>query len=548
MWRTITGFLIQSQNDYDRFSCFTTFSASIHCTNTKAKVKLFLNLTDVTETDIVFLMRLDKLSFSVFNTINTHQLVKTGDAIMVGVSGGPDSIALVKILHTINASKGLHLRFVIAHLNHQLRGKAAEEDAQFVRDFAAGLSVPCVVKEVDVQKIADQTKCSIEEAARTERYRFFLEAAREQGATLIAIGHTADDNAETVLHRIIRGAGAVGLGGIPIKRTLAPDSPIRIIRPLLFTWRKEIIQYLQNEQLGYRTDASNHETAYLRNKIRLNLIPLLESQYNPNIKNTLTQLCRIFSENNEYLSSEAKKALKSATVQSDGERHVIDARFLGKQPKIIQHRVIQEVLSNLHIPLKEITYEHYTTILDEIAKAGRMRRFQLPGKFCVWYEHHQLHFSTESPQKPDMPLLAEIPVRIPGTTSVGSLGQLSSEILEIHDVSPDVFKKTKTKYEEIFDLESITHPLGIRGRRHGDVISPLGVNGHKKLKNIFIDKKIPVEERNAMPIVVMNDCPVWVVGVCIDNRVKVTADTKKILKLTFLIQGNKGKPQQFTLP
>ncbi len=506
---------------------------NIHCTNTKDKVKLFLNLTDVTEADIVFLMRLDKLSFSVFNTINTHRLMKTGDAIMIGVSGGPDSVALVKILHTMNAAKGLRLRFVVAHLNHKLRGKDAEEDAQFVRDFAAGLSLPCKVKEVDVQKIADQTKCSIEEAARTERYRFFEEVAREQGATLIALGHTADDNAETVLHRIIRGSGAVGLGGIPIKRPLTPDSPIQIIRPLLFTWRKEIIQYLQDEQLGYRTDASNQETTYLRNKIRLDLIPLLEGQYNPNIKKTLNQLSRIFSENNEYLSSEAKKALKNATIQNDGERHVIDARFLGKQPKIIQHRVIQEVLNNLHIPLKEITYEHYTTMLDGITKAGRMRRFQLPVKLRVWYECHRLHFSKEFPPKPDLPLLAEIPVRIPGTTSVGPLGWLSAEILEIRDISPDVFKKTKTKYEEILDLECITHPLSIRGRKHGDVISPLGVNGHKKLKELFIDKKIPVEERNAIPMVVMNDRPVWVIGVCIDNGVKVTAETKKILKLTF---------------
>ena len=478
-------------------------------------------------------MRLDKLSFSVFNTINTHQLITSGDAIMVGVSGGPDSIALVKILHTINAAKCLRLRFVVAHLNHQLRGKSAEEDAQFVRDFAAGLSLSCMVKEVDVQRIADQTKCSIEEAARTERYRFFLAAAREQGATLIALGHTADDNAETVLHRIVRGAGAVGVGGIPRKRTLDPDSPIQHIRPLLFTWRKEIIQYLQNERLGYRTDESNYETTYLRNKIRLNLIPLLEDQYNPNIKNTLNQLSRIFSENNEYLSSEAKKALKSATIKSDGERHVIDARFLGKQPKIIQHRVIQEVLNNLHIPLKEITYEHYTTILDGIAKAGRMRRFQLPGKLCIQYERHRLHFSKESPPKPDMPLLAEIPVLIPGTTLIGSLGQLSAEILEIHDISPDVFKKAKTEYEEILDLESITYPLSIRGRKHGDVISPLGVNGHKKLKELFIDKKIPVEVRNAMPMGVMNGGPVWVVAVCLNNGGKVPADTKKILKLTF---------------
>jgi len=490
-------------------------------------------LTDVTETDIVFRMRLDKLSFSVFCTINTHHLIKSGDAIIVGVSGGPDSVALVKILHTINASKGLHLRLLVAHLNHQLRGKSAGEDAQFVQDFAAKLSLPCMVKEADIQKIAEQTKCSIEEAARIERYRFFQEAAREHNATLIALGHTADDNVETVLHRIIRGTGTVGLGGIPIKRPLVPDSPIQIIRPLLFTWRKEIIQYLRNERLNYRTDESNYETIYLRNKIRLDLIPLLENQYNPNIKNTLNQFCQIFNTNNEYLSAEAKKTLKNATIKGDRERYVIDARFLKKQPKILQHLVVQEILNNLQIPLKEITYEHYTTILDEIAKAGRMRHFQLPGKLYVWYEHHHLHFSKESPPKPNLPLLSAIPVHIPGTTSVGSLGQLFSEILETHTISLDAFKKEKTKYEEIFDLECITNPLNIRGRKKGDAISPLGVSGHKKLKDLFIDKKIPVKERDAIPLVVMNDRPVWVVGVCIDNGVKVTPDTKKILKLTF---------------
>ena len=485
-------------------------------------------------------MRLDNLTFSVFNTINTYQLIKTGDTVVVGVSGGPDSVALLKMLHAINALKNLRIRLLVAHLNHRLRGKSAEEDVQFVQNFAARLSLPCMVKEVDIQKIADQAKHSIEESARIERYRFFQNVAREHNATLIALGHTADDNAETVLHRIIRGAGTVGLGGIPIKRPIVPDSPIHLIRPLLITWRKEIIQYLQNERLNYRTDESNDETIYLRNKIRLDLIPLLENQYNPNIKNTLNQLCRIFNANNEYLSTEAKKAFKNAMIKGDRERHVIDARFLKKQPKILQHLVIQEVLNNLQIPLKEITYEHYTAILGGIAKTGRMRRFQLPGKLCVWYEHHRLHFSKESPPKPDMPLLADIPVRIPGTTSVGSLGQLSSEILEIHDISPGVFKKTKTKYEEILDLESITHPLSIRGRKHGDVISPLGVNGHKKLKELFIDKKIPVEERNTIPMVVMNDRPVWVIGVCIDNGVKITADTKKILKLTFRAAADKA--------
>jgi tRNA(Ile)-lysidine synthase len=477
-------------------------------------------------------MRLDKLPCEVFNAVHKHLLIKPHDSIIVAVSGGPDSVALIKILDSINSSKNLRLSLFIAHLNHQLRGKSSEEDAQFVQNLSEDLSLPFLLKSVDIQKIADQTKRSIEETARRERYKFFMESAQKHNTSAVAIGHTADDNTETILHRILRGTGTLGLGGIPIKRPLVSGSAIQLIRPLLFTWRKEIIEYLREKQFTYRTDASNYEPIYLRNKIRLELIPLLENQYNPNIKNLLIQLCQILNINNEYLISEAKNILKASTREEREGSYSIDTYTLTKQPKILQYFALREILNILQIPLSEITYKHYTKILNEITRKGKGRYFQLPEKLSLWHEHGMLHFQKDLLRKPCIPL-SETPIQIPGTTPVYPLGQLVCEIFDMQKFSLETYKKSKTKNEELFDMQSIDMPVTVRGRKAGDKISPLGTNGHKKLKDIFIDKKISVKERDAIPIVVMKNQPIWAIGICIDNKVKVTTNTRKLLKLTF---------------
>jgi len=477
-------------------------------------------------------MQLNKLAFEVFNTINKYNLIKPNDSIIVGVSGGPDSVALIKILHSINSAKGLNLCLVVAHLNHQLRGKSAEDDAQFVQNLSKDLSLSFILKSVNIQNISSQSKRSVEETARIERHKFFMEASQSHNAAIVAIGHTADDNAETILHRIIRGTGVLGLEGIPIRRPLDVDVTVQLIRPLLFTWRRAIVEYLEKERLVFRTDETNYETIYLRNKIRLELIPLLEKQYNPNIKKTLLQLCQILSTNNEYLVLEAKKILKDSVVESGEDSCAINTHFLAKQPKILQFLVFKEILNVMQIPLKEINYEHYKKIFEEITKPGKGRHSQLPGKLYLWHEHGMLHLKKELLHEPHIPL-SEIVLKVPGTTPLYPLGQLVAEILDVQDFSLETYKKNKIRDEEIIDLQKVTMPLSVRGRKDGDIISPLGIRGHKKLKDLFIDKKIPVKERDFIPIVAMNGLPICVFGICIDNRVKVTPDTKKILKLTF---------------
>jgi tRNA(Ile)-lysidine synthase len=482
-------------------------------------------------------MKLRKLPFKVYCFLNEHGLIRPYDTVIIGVSGGPDSVALVNILHSVNFLKNFHLRLYIAHLNHQLRGRFSEEDEHFVRNLSETLSLPFIFKRVDIKGLAEKSNCSIEETARVERYRFFHEAVLQYKASAVAVGHTADDNAETVLHRIIRGTGMRGLGGIPLKRPLTPDSSAQVVRPLLGVWRSEIIEYLGKECINYRTDASNYEAEYLRNKIRLELIPLLENRYNPGIKKALLQLCHTIASGKEYLSTEAKKTATSAIIEATGDSCVIDAQFLSSKPKILQYFVIQEALDIMHVPLKEIRYEHFAAIEKEINRpGGKGLRVQLPGGFSLWREYNRLCFAREPLSVPGITqsrLTKEIIIKIPGETFLDSLGRIVSEILPVHNISFETYKKTKTKDEEVFDLQNITMPLAVRTRKNGDSISPLGLAGHKKLKDIFMDKKIPLELRDSMPIVVMRDQPIWIVGICMENRVRVTSDTKKILKLTF---------------
>ncbi|MCF6158180.1 MAG: tRNA lysidine(34) synthetase TilS [wastewater metagenome] len=478
-------------------------------------------------------MKLNRLPFEIFKIINRYSLIKLHDSIVIGVSGGPDSVALLKILHTLNIVKDLKLHLIVAHLNHQLRGKDSSDDVRFVENLSRDLSLPFFSKNVNIQVLSDQTKSSIEETARRERYKFFMELSLKHNAISVATGHNADDNVETLLHRIIRGTGLLGLGGIPIKRSLKEDPPIQLIRPLLFTWRREIIAYLEREQFHYRIDKSNYETGYFRNRIRIELIPLLENRFNPNIKNTLIQLCQILNANNEYLSSEAEKILTDCTIESTSDSYSIDVNFLRKQPKVLQHVVLQKILNTMNVPLKEITYKHYTRILNEIIKMGKGRYFQFPGRLYSWYEHRILYFRKGALFKPYKPLISGTSIRIPGVTPIYPLGQIVSEIQDVRDFSLETFKKHKTEYEEAFDLQSIIMPLVVRSRKKGDTVSPLGMDGHKKLKDLFIDKKVPVNERDTIPVVAMSDHPIWVIGVCIDRRVKINPNTKKIVKLTF---------------
>ncbi len=312
-----------------------------------------------------------QLRKQVAGVIREYNLFSANDRILIGVSGGPDSVALLSLIYNTSRKKPPYSKIFIAHLNHSIRGRESDEDEQFVTALAEKYEVPLFTEKRDIIEIARERKISLEEAARDERYKFFENEAEKMGANVIAVGHNADDNAETILHRIIRGTGITGVSGISPKRKLTPISTITVVRPLLFTWRKDITAYLEEENLSYRIDSTNIEKDKLRNRIRLDLIPHLEENYNANIKKALAALGEAALQNRDYLEAKAKALFEGVLMSREEKTEasasvgkiVLDINKIRESPKILQQMIIKEAIIRLDIPLKKLSNRNYKDML-----------------------------------------------------------------------------------------------------------------------------------------------------------------------------------------
>ncbi|MHC4268355.1 MAG: tRNA lysidine(34) synthetase TilS [Planctomycetota bacterium] len=472
--------------------------------------------------------------------IKENSLFEPNDKILLGVSGGPDSVALLSLLFDINRIKPLYSDIIVAHLNHSIRGKEAEEDEQFVNSLVKRFELLIVTEKRDIREIARDRKMSLEEAAREERYKFFESVATREGANVIAVGHNADDNAETILHRIIRGTGIVGISGIRLKRKLTRDSTIDIVRPLLFTWRKDIIAYLKEKNLSYRVDSTNVERDKFRNKIRVELIPHLEKNYNPKIKKSLVRLGETATQNNDLLDAKANALfeeilLKKGNTDECFSEIVLDIHKLKKIPQILQQIIIREAIVRLNIPLKKISYTNYKNILNILnCQKMSVNNNVVKDYLNIRIEDNELHLSENEYCMEEGPILNETEIKIPGETKLAKINcMVKMEIIETKAGFLEEFKRTKTKYVEAVDLNKISIPLTVRTRMPGDRFWPLGSPGIQKVKDFFINNKVSILERDTIPIITMNGKPMWIVGFRIDQRIRVTKETKKILIMKF---------------
>src|SRR5690606_7110870 len=273
----------------------------------------------------------------VLETARRCRMWAPGDRIVVAVSGGPDSVALLHVLTRLKDQESLDL--VVAHLNHRLRGRSADEDAAFVGSLAERWGLPAVVEEADVARMARQRGVGIQEAAREARYAFFSRVAEAWGAARIALAHHADDQVETVLFRLIRGTGTRGLAGIP---------PVRgpIIRPLIDVSREDIVAYCRRHRLPYRTDPSNRDMRYRRNRIRWELIPLLEERYNPRVREAIVRMARILRDEDDFLDRYADGVYRSIAREGeapgpDGSRAEVQEVFIPRDALGGLHRAVQ---------------------------------------------------------------------------------------------------------------------------------------------------------------------------------------------------------------
>ncbi|MDD5594263.1 MAG: tRNA lysidine(34) synthetase TilS [Candidatus Margulisbacteria bacterium] len=446
-------------------------------------------------------------------TIKEYGLFEPGDIVLVAVSGGVDSTAL---LHLLEANReALKVSLHIAHLNHLLRKGDAELDVRFVEGLAQKLNLPVTVEAVDVAALAKQEKMGIEEAARLARYDFFERTAGKIGANKIAVAHTADDNIETFLMRLLRGAGLKGLCGIPPKR-----GPI--IRPMIKTWRREIEDYVGALKLVPRRDHTNYESKYMRNSVRLKLVPQLKI-YNLNIKEIILQTILLLTEDSLYLEKKAAEALAEIRKTSGTGEVKLDPGRLKKVESAIQGHLLRLAVERVKGDLNQLSFRHIRDILDKIDSTEKWE-LHLPGGIFAAGSKDELSISRERSQERECREF-KYSLTIPGRLELAEIGRsFGCEFAEKLDKNsgPD------TAY---VDYSVLGKELVVRSKLPGDRFVPLGVKGTKKLQDFFVDEKIPVEARDGVPVIESGGKIIWLAGQRLDDRAKVTEKTKRIVKL-----------------
>jgi tRNA(Ile)-lysidine synthase len=444
-------------------------------------------------------------------TIERYEMIEPRDHIGVAVSGGVDSIALLDILADLRDE--LNISLVVLHLNHGIRGKEAERDQQFVEALSKEYALPCFDKVVDCPAYSKEYSLSTQEAARELRYLFFEEAIQAHALDKVAMGQTADDQAETVLMRFLTRGGTRGLKGIP---------PLRgpYIRPLIDVWRDELLEYGKYKGLTFVQDSSNIKTAYLRNRIRHELLPALR-EYNPNIKERLLQLAQVLGEDESYLGTLTDEVFKRI-VSGDDEASIAIPQLLSLPPPL-QARVLQHAYAQL-TPGGVLEYPHINSILRMIQEEGGSKRLALPKDLWATrvYDTLILRKGEEIPKG----IPAEKRLKIPGRTQLEGFGVAIDAVVTEGRTSP-----RPTPHEAYLDYHQLTLPLSVRSVSPGDSFMPLGIDGRKKLKNFFIDLKIPRSERSKIPLVISGGDICWVAGWRIDERFKIGKGTKKVLRL-----------------
>ncbi|GAW92227.1 tRNA lysidine(34) synthetase TilS [Calderihabitans maritimus] len=452
------------------------------------------------------------------DTVLKYQLIHPHDHIVVGVSGGPDSMALLHVLLLLQ--REYRLKLYAAHLNHMFRGEEAKEDARFVETIGKKWGVPVWVEEYDVPSLVASSGMSAQEAARQVRYEFLYNVAARVNARIIAVGHHADDQAETVLMNLLRGGGLEGLSGMSPKRG-------KIIRPLFEVSRREIEQYCQEHNIPFRQDPSNKKTIYLRNKIRLQLIPLLK-EFNPQITQALFRMADVLREENDLIDQAVDEIWSRVVEKESSEEVIFSLAEFSKLHRALKRRIVRKAYDRLTGTKTGLAYDHVESVL-KLAERGHVgEKLKLPG--TVWVERSYRVFSlTFFMAQKTIPFFHYV-LRIPGITTIEELGlRIEAQIVEV----PKKFPTDKTI--AFLDYDKMSLPLYARQRKPGDRFQPLGLNGSKKLKDFFIDLKVPVVERNRIPIICdCRDRIVWVAGFRIAEPYKITPQSKRALRLAVL--------------
>jgi tRNA(Ile)-lysidine synthase len=470
------------------------------------------------------------LSQRVLRSIRRHALLPRGGRVLVALSGGPDSVALVHLLLELQADGDLTVAG-LAHFNHQLRGIDADADETFCRAMADTLGLPFDVGRADVAAAARDAGRSIEDVARELRYAFLERAADRSSADAIAVGHSLDDQAETFLLRLVRGAGARGLAAI------LPRAG-RVIRPLLEISRAELREFAAARGLAFRTDASNDDVSIPRNRVRHELIPYLQREFSPSISAVLAREAALAREDDDRLRQEAIDQARSIVLTTTDGKTELDALALQALHPALAGRIVKEALT-ARAPGRFIGFEHVEDVL-RCAAGQEGDAIDLPGQRAV-RRGAVIVLGPPLPRR-RMPAGANsfrYSLSIPGEVTLDKLGwRVSAERLE--SLEPAVPGAARAA-EVAVAADPLELPLAIRSRRAGDRFSPLGLRHRKKLQDFLVNRKIPREMRDSLPLVVDGqDRIVWVVGESVAEDFRVTEPSRGVILLKVRRLGGPG--------
>ncbi|MBC7981481.1 tRNA lysidine(34) synthetase TilS [Candidatus Parcubacteria bacterium] len=448
----------------------------------------------------------------VLKTIQKYHMIQPHEHIVLGLSGGADSICLLYLLKRLQEEMAFQLYAV--HIHHGLRGDAADQDAIFVKGICQKLAVPCEIYYRDIRSEASLLKISEEEAGRKARYEIFHQCLNAHGKGKIAVAHHMNDQAETVLFNMMRGSSLKGLGGIlPIRGVL--------IRPLIDCTRHEIEVFCSDNLLQYMKDYTNELCQYSRNQIRLELIPYIEKNFNPNFIRQMGNMSELVREEDAYLEEEALRLFQGVKKEATSEHVILDIDKLMLIHPVVQKRILRNVLLVLGVGLKDFEYKHILSLKALLEKESG-KRISLPFGVIAQRVYQELHFLKGEQEKATWAY----------TLSKDDLNFYIEETG--HQVKVRFFENEnytdfpQNLYTKWFDYDKIECNLAIRNRRDGDFIA---LTGKKKLKDYFIDEKIPREIRQNLPLVVDGSNILWVVGYRMSDYYKVTKATKTIMAL-----------------
>ena len=449
--------------------------------------------------------------------------------IIAGVSGGPDSLCLMGALRKAG------YRVVVAHFNHKLRPDS-DADANIVEQTAARLNLPSIIESGEVRAFADAEKLSIEEAARIMRYRFLMGQARRFQAQAVAVGHTADDQVETVLMHFIRGAGLAGLKGMNHRTILNLfDADIPIVRPLLNIWREETIVYCAANGFRPRHDPSNASLDFFRNRLRHLLIPTLES-YNPRFREVVWRTSRSLAGDYEIVTGVLDEAWKNCVVHDQGDFVAFDHTALMKNPVGLQRHLVRRAIERIHPDDLDIGFAALERAANFIADGGQRGRMNLPKGLHMLREGTMIYLVAGDvtlpmerwPQLPED--IQTFPLKIPGQVVLSGGWKLNCERWNMASLALEQASSNDDPFQVWLDAKGISDALELRVRQDGDRFEPLGMDGHAmKISDFFINVKLPQRVRDRWPLLCMGEKVVWVPGYRPAHPFRLTESTRQAL-------------------